>query len=145
MKTKDFLIGGAAFLVGYHLYINNDKSKLGKEIINLRLKITGVTVEHGLITIFINVINPNSANLEIKSFVGNIYSGSVKIADVKMFGDYVVYGNSELEIPLVANPVLTNLMMQLFATYKQRVINIMFDGSVNVNDNLIPLKLNYTK
>ena len=62
-----------------------------------------------------------------------------------MFGDYVVYGNSELEIPLVANPVLTNLMMQLFATFKQGVINIMFDGSVNVNDNLIPLKLNYTK
>lgn len=133
-------VGGAIIAYKALQYSKAHDKQVAK---NLQIKIAGVHADKDAIVMDFNVLNPNSQSLSFKSLVGSLMSNGVKIADLKMFGDYVVQGNSELKIPVQAVPKVA-LIQQLFSQLQVGKANMSFNGVVNVNNAAIPLTLNYT-
>ena len=140
-NTGVAIIGGGVGL-GLILYLmNKSTEKAGFK--NLRLKIGGIHLNAQDIEMSVNVLNPNSTNYQVQSFIGDMYVSGSKVAEIKMFGDYISKGNSETTIPLIAKPVISNLFKKWADMYKTGHAQVQFKGIMNVNNTPIPITLNY--
>lgn len=128
---------------GYLAYRYNVQH-LGQGARNLRLKIVSVGLDQTDIVINVKILNPNSESLSVKSFVGEMYVNGQPVADIQMFGDYTARANNQITIPLIARPKAANLFNMLANAFRQGFAKVMFAGTINVNDQPIPIRLNYT-
>lgn len=144
-STGNILLGVMAVAgVGYGIYTYDQKHK-GQQMGNMRLKVLSVNLQDGDIVMSVLIQNPNSQNMAVQSFVGDMLVNDNKVANIKMFGDYVAKGNTEITIPLVIKPNQQNLFTQMMGLFKNGGARIKFVGTINVNNNAIPLILSYTK
>jgi LEA14-like dessication related protein len=146
-----WLVGAAVVGGGIYLYkggklpaLVNPFAHLAQTFKNLQIKIGGVHLEEKHVVITMKVLNPNSDVLEIRSIVGSMLANGHKIADIKMFGDYVVQGNSEQPIEVIANPVNVNLYTELVRMLKTGHTRVSYQGVINVNNTPVTVNLGYT-
>jgi LEA14-like dessication related protein len=140
------IVGGGIYVMGggkMPAFIN-PLAHLAQEFKNLQVKIAGVHLEQHNVVITIRVLNPNSEAMEVKSMVGVMTANTHKIADIKMFGDYVVQGNSEQPIEVTATPLAANLFAELANMMRSGHTRIGFQGVINVNNSPINVNLGYT-
>jgi LEA14-like dessication related protein len=135
-------IGLGAALLGY-IVMNQSKHKTNQEYANLDIAIAGVHADGLEVLMTVKVLNPNSIAMEIQSFVGSMYVGSQQVAKLQMFGDYIAKPNASISFDIICKPIVANL----YSTFgkKLRGLQIMFKGTINVNNNAIPLTVKYTR
>ncbi len=141
-KSANIALGVVALGAAAYFYKEYDQRQKGQQTRNMKLKIVGVAVQDGDIVITIKMLNPNSENMEVQSFVGQMLVNGQKVADVKMFGDYIAKGNSEITIPLIVKPKEPKLF-QAVVTFLKNKVKVTYTGTVNVNNAAIPLTLSY--
>lgn len=137
---RNIAIGVLAY-VGFILLSN---SKTERKYNQFRLQLKDIDIDFKRIRFIINLQNPTSGNVVIRSIVGEIYINGVKLANVKAFGYYDVKANSEKEFPIFAEfkPAnMTNSIMNMLQT--RQALNITLTGTMNVNSEPIPITLNY--
>lgn len=135
------VLGGLAFFAYKH-----NQGSFQKDTSNLRMRISGISVNEGDFTINVKLQNPNSTDMEVKSYIGDLFANGRKIGEVKMFGDYIAKGNSEISIPLIARPVskLANFLKAVKDIFTKGKASAEFVGLVNVNGHTLPLKMSYS-
>ena len=137
------LVAGGVIYAAAQLYHKYSQQHLGVEFRNMQIKILNIKPEDGDITINLKALNPNSENFEVQSFVGSMLVNGKKVADINMFGDYVVKGNAEENIALTAKPIVKNIYQQLAALMRSGKARVSLQGTMNVNKAAIPLTLTY--
>lgn len=146
VTTKDILTAGVFLAAGVYLVNTYATDHLGQGARNLRLKIVNVNLDGTDIVLSVKVLNPNSQEMQVQSFVGEMMVNNQVVADIKMFGNYIARANGEVTIPLIARPRMGNLykmLMQSFAL--PGGARITYAGTINVNNQPIPITLSYSK
>lgn len=136
------LLGGAAY-AGYEYYKKHERQHMGVETRELRLKLAGVHQEDHDTIISVKILNPTASDMEVKSFVGEMYANNKVVADIQMFGDYIAKANAQIEMPLIAKARGPELFKQLMAYMQNRGV-VKFAGTINVNNHAIPVTLQYS-
>lgn len=144
-KAADILLGAIVLAGGGYVLYNYQQQHVGQGARNLRLKIANVSLDQTDIIISVKIQNPNSEDMRVQSFVGEMYVNEKVVADIQMFGDYTAKGNSQVTIPLIARPKAQNLFQMLVQSFRQGVSRITYTGTINVNNTPMPITLTYNK
>lgn len=134
---------GLAAVLGYKWYQDHERKHLAQGSRNLRMKIAAVHMQDHDIIMDLVVSNPNSDAIQVQSVLGELYAGKNKIADIKMFGDYIAKENSEVTLPLIARPLSAAIFTELGRLWVKGKTGVMFNGSMNINKHVIPITLKY--
>lgn len=136
----------AAGAAGFFIYNQVQKHQgrtLERTAANLAVKIIGVHANSNGVSIDTEILNPNTIDMYIQSFVGTMSVDGLKVADIALFGGFNVKGNSKQVIPLTATPY-KNVFKKAISTIKKGVSRITIAGTINVNNSPIPIAINYT-
>lgn len=105
-----------------------------------------VSVSPGGLVLQVGVQNPSSADITINSLFGSVLINGNAIGDISEMLNKVIKGNSETMVPLTIAPNLFGsvaLLIQNIQAGGQLPREITFNGSANVDNNVIPLKLSF--
>lgn len=145
-KPLEIAIGGGILIAAAVLLMKQRRESFAKDTANLRMRIAGVSVDDGHFTVNVKIQNPNSTDMEVKSYIGDLFANGKKIGEVKMFGDYIARGNSEIQIPLIAQPVskLKNFFSAMTKIFSTRGLSAELVGMINVNNHTLPARMSYS-
>jgi len=136
----------AAGAAGLFIYTQAQKHQ-GREIertaANVAVKIIGVHSNNNGTYIDAEILNPNTIDMYIQSFVGTMAVDGLKVADIALFGGFNVKGNSRQVIPLTAT-TYKNVFQKALSTIKKGVSRINISGTININSTPLPISINYT-
>jgi LEA14-like dessication related protein len=125
----------------YALKAKTDKPHLGE----LKLRIKGVQLQGKYLVMNVQVLNPSDMTISVKGMQGDFFANDKKVAGVNMVGDYMVKPKGNIMIPLIAVPVMPNLLSTLFTMFNsQQLKRVFFTGAINANGHSIPLQMSYT-
>ena len=142
--AKIILFGLAGFLV-YRLYKKGEAlGKLALSINNIGFQVekTGIWV-----TLFINTVNRESANVLINSLFGDIYFNGDRLGNFKNESQIFIPGNGSLIIPIqvfVLYQGIGNVLASVLTGELKQRADFSIDGSANVEGINFPLSLNYS-
>lgn len=112
---------------------------------DMRIKMQGFHVTNdGMIAMDILMQNPNSTQFEVKSVLGQVFVNGSKVADIDAFGDNIIQGNSQGTIPLTALVNVRGIFDSLMSAMRRGNNKILLQGTMNINNNTVPFKINYT-
>jgi LEA14-like dessication related protein len=141
--AKNLLFGGLAYITLLYL----SKKQTGTSFNSIKAKVVDLDIDiSGNIRITINIANPTSADIVIRSIVGDLFLNGRKIADVRTFGTYTIHSNNQLNIPVSAKSNMAILITQYLRlkTVKAQRFILAFTGSLNIDNSLIPFTMSYT-
>ncbi len=116
----------------------NDRQEHGHEL--MKLKLHNVQMQGRYLVMNVIVINEGKHDMRVTRLQGDFYANDKKVAGVNMVGDYQVGPGLQQVIPLIAIPVMQNLVTTSF----RKNMKILFTGTVMVNTHTIPLTMSYT-
>lgn len=111
---------------------------------NLLIQPRDISLHGDMLEVVFNIQNPNSQPLIIKAIFGTLFLNNVKVANVNSIGNYVIPAANQKTLPVLAKPDLLLLGLELPKLLKIPLnVNMQFVGTINVNDQAVPLKLTY--
>ncbi len=146
MSDRAYIFPGLLILgIAAYAFKNRSERQVRQSFANLDVAITGVHDEQGALVMTVKVLNPNSAPMEVRSLVGSMYVNGSLVAKINMMGDYIAAANNQVTLPILMQPVSANIATQLRQRIRDRWHGrTSFRGTINVNNQALPLQLNYT-
>lgn len=134
----------AAVAIAYlgYLFFSNSKAEVKANA--LRMQIVDVDVDWYRIRLILNLQNPTSGNIVLRSVVGDLYVNGTKVANVSTFGYWSIPGNGQLQFPLVGNFITRNMVNTIMSFFQgKKRFEIHFVGTINVNSEMMPLEFKH--
>lgn len=143
MSERSYIVPGALFLgLAAYVMVERGKRQARQSFANLDVAMTGVHDEQGTLILTVKVINPNPIPMEVKSLVGTMYVNNMLVAKVNMIGDYIAQANNQITLPIIVQPVSSNIAIQLIERIRNKWRGItQFKGVINVNNNALPVQM----
>lgn len=139
------IAGAFALYILYLLYSSN-KAEIKANAIEAR--IVGVDADLQSIRITINIDNPTTGNIVVRSIFGNLFIDRANVATVRFSGYTVIPSNGSNTITITGEYIAQNLGKFLYNLFNGRqTFEIAFSGTMNVNNEMIPttFKMMYGK
>lgn len=112
---------------------------------SIRLRLGKISFQGNRLKVAIIISNPTSDKIIVRSVVGELYINNKKIGNVESFATTEILPNNKttlyVEVRLMA--------LQLVETYKNLLeqkgfkIEVGLTGSININNKLVPFRVNY--
>ena len=138
-NMRNLLIAGAVLAGVYYL----TKIRL---LSSLQFVPRGVSLGAGAMKFQIGVQNPSSSGITLNSIFGKIYIDGFPVGDIAAVLQQTIKGNSETVIPISITPDFfgsVGLMVQNITSGYQVPKSIELQASANVDNNIIPVKLQF--
>jgi LEA14-like dessication related protein len=139
-------IAGAFGLYLLYLLYSSNKAEIKANAIEAR--IVGVDADLQSIRITINIDNPTTGNIVVRSIFGNLFIDRANVATVRFSGYTVIPSNGSNTITITGEYIAQNLGKFLYNLFNGRqTFEIAFSGTMNVNNEMIPttFKMMYGK
>lgn len=137
------LVLAGAVAAGLYLYktgaFHNMFNQAAPAATELRLRLLGFHADTTGLSANIEALNPSSVPLQVQSIIGNFIINGKIVGNVKMFGDQVIRPNDQAIIP-----VAVRVLPAVAQVFRKKGLHVQFDGKINLNNNLLPLQMNYT-
>jgi LEA14-like dessication related protein len=110
----------------------------------IRIRAGRIRFEGNRLIVPLIVSNPNSETVVVRSVVGEAWLNDNKVANVEMFKEVPIKANDKTTIDLNMRLMALQLVdTVLDMMNKKLAVNIGFTGSVNVDNRVTPVSLNY--
>ena len=138
-------VGAAAFYYFKKLKIAGDNLKVNLKTISLSKKSSGLSLPKIILTFEIQ--NITNSSLNINGLVGDIYINGTYLANVSNLKAMAILPNSALNYPVEIQATFLDavpLLKDLIFKKGKRTINVTDNLKMNVNNILIPYKIEKT-
>lgn len=133
-------IAGAYLL--YRKFANDAADR--RLLTSVRVQLKDISIKGGRIVIQVNVQNPTSSPVVVRSIVGDLYFNDIRVGNVQSFQVMNLHPNSEGSLVADIALKIPDVMTTVANAISQRSgVVFTFNGHINVNNDTIPLTINY--
>ena|SRR5277367_5641866 len=139
-KTNNLLIFGAIGVAAW--YFLTRLSTIG----SLNFIPRGLGLVGNAVSVLIGVQNPTSEGLNLGSISGNLVVNGNSVGNVADFTPVVIAPNAETQIQLLITPNIFGIAANVIYQLQQNLtggINATLQGTANINNNAVPLNVNF--
>lgn len=135
--------GGGGLLYAYkrgmlHKLFANSARTTRNNVAELKLRFTGFHNSSNNVFADIEALNPTSIPFQVQSILGDFYVSGQRAGSVKMFGDQVIRPNDDATLS-----VAVRVMPAAAGMWRKKGQPVQFRGQININNNILPLTMNY--